>query len=240
MYGIFDRDTREEIISADGLEGFFVEAGSPERGEIGLVNARPGVRSPLGSNDSEIQIFNWSGEVIGSYHLGAVKILTSGSCEGAMDETGSHSFIGYTSEYFEAGEIWSRWASGIPLALGEWALRPAGHHESWLHVSQTSWFAVRRGNARIGKDESISIDGLMMPVKASFYCAIGEAANGPGGYLGSNLDALSKCLLRAGDEAPVRRVEWKNFSVAEEVLGREFTADVASVFEDSGVLLIRN
>ncbi len=240
MYGIFDRGARKEIISADGLEGFFVEEGSPERGEIRLVNSRPGVQSLLGSNDSEIQIFNWSGEIIGSYYLGAVKIFPSGSSEGSTDETASHSFIGYTSDHFEAGEIWSRWASGLPLTPGEWMLRPAGHHESWLHVSQTSWFTVRQGNARIGKDESISIDGLTMPVKASFYCAIGEAANGPGGYLGSNLDALSKCLLQVCDEAPVKRVDWKNFSTAKEVLGREFTADVASVFEDAGVLLARN
>ncbi|MFD0068387.1 barstar family protein [Streptomyces sp. NPDC056690] len=28
----------------------------------------------------------------------------------------------------------------------------------------------------------------------SFYCAIGEAINGPGGYFGWNLDALDDCL----------------------------------------------
>ncbi len=52
-----------------------------------------------------------------------------------------------------------------------------------------------------------------------FYCAIGEAINGPGGYFGWNLDALADCLGGGfGAQAPLRLV-WHDSAVARERLG---------------------
>ena len=41
-----------------------------------------------------------------------------------------------------------------------------------------------------------------------FYCAIGEAINGPGGYFGVNADDLHDCVVmgRAGAANPFRLV----------------------------------
>ncbi|MGC4986061.1 barstar family protein, partial [Streptomyces sp. DT193] len=39
-----------------------------------------------------------------------------------------------------------------------------------------------------------TVDGRHIIDEDSFYCAIGEAINGPGGYFGWNLDALDDCL----------------------------------------------
>ncbi|GAB3899118.1 hypothetical protein GCM10029964_084580 [Kibdelosporangium lantanae] len=51
-----------------------------------------------------------------------------------------------------------------------------------------------------------------------FYCAIGEAINGPGGYFGWNLSALDDCLRGGfGAQAPFRLV-WHNSAVAREHL----------------------
>ncbi|MFD0592855.1 barstar family protein [Catellatospora coxensis] len=38
------------------------------------------------------------------------------------------------------------------------------------------------------------LDGRFVTDVEGFYCAIGEAVNGPGGYFGWNLDALVDCL----------------------------------------------
>lgn len=38
------------------------------------------------------------------------------------------------------------------------------------------------------------IDGAVTRTLEGFYAAVGEAVNGPGGYFGTNLDALSDCL----------------------------------------------
>jgi hypothetical protein len=51
-----------------------------------------------------------------------------------------------------------------------------------------------------------------------FYCAIGEAINGPAGYFGWDLDALDDCLCgRFGAQASFRLV-WHHSSVAREHL----------------------
>ncbi|MGM9383125.1 barstar family protein [Streptomyces antibioticus] len=39
-----------------------------------------------------------------------------------------------------------------------------------------------------------TLDGRHITDEDSFYCAIGEAVNGPGGYFGWNLAALDDCL----------------------------------------------
>lgn len=45
------------------------------------------------------------------------------------------------------------------------------------------------------------IDGSAISSAADFYAEIGRAVNGPGGYFGSNLDALADCL-RGGFGTP--------------------------------------
>ncbi len=45
------------------------------------------------------------------------------------------------------------------------------------------------------------IDGSAITSPADFYAEIGRAVNGPGGYFGSNLDALADCL-RGGFGTP--------------------------------------
>jgi len=62
------------------------------------------------------------------------------------------------------------------------------------------------------------LDGRFVTDIEGFYCAIGEAINGPGGYFGSNLDALDDCLRgRFGARAPFRLV-WHDSAVAREHL----------------------
>ncbi|MET8355045.1 MULTISPECIES: barstar family protein [unclassified Micromonospora] len=62
------------------------------------------------------------------------------------------------------------------------------------------------------------LDGRFVTDIEGFYCAIGEAINGPGGYFGWNLDALSDCLhSRWGARTPFRLV-WHNSAVAREHL----------------------
>ncbi|MEU8048522.1 barstar family protein [Micromonospora haikouensis] len=62
------------------------------------------------------------------------------------------------------------------------------------------------------------LDGRFVTDVEGFYCAIGEAINGPGGYFGWNLDALDDCLSgRFGAQTPFRLV-WHDSAVAREHL----------------------
>ncbi|MEV0807962.1 barstar family protein [Micromonospora sp. NPDC050200] len=58
------------------------------------------------------------------------------------------------------------------------------------------------------------LDGRNVTDIEGFYCAIGEAINGPGGYFGWNGDALHDCVTGGwGTEWPFRLV-WHDAGVA--------------------------
>jgi len=58
------------------------------------------------------------------------------------------------------------------------------------------------------------LDGRHITDEDGFYCALGEAVNGPGGYFGWNLDALNYCLRgHWGAQAPFT-LHWHAFTTA--------------------------
>ncbi|MBT0567703.1 barstar family protein [Williamsia sp. CHRR-6] len=66
------------------------------------------------------------------------------------------------------------------------------------------------------------LDGSVIHDLADFYAEIGRAVNGPGGYFGSNLDALADCL-RGGFGTPEDRpfvFEWRESATARARLAR--------------------
>ncbi|MBB2912428.1 RNAse (barnase) inhibitor barstar [Streptosporangium becharense] len=68
--------------------------------------------------------------------------------------------------------------------------------------------------------ETYELHGNHIVDEASFYCAIGEAVNGPGGYFGASLDALSDCLCGGfGATVPFTLI-WHDSDVAREHLTR--------------------
>ncbi|WP_086844349.1 barstar family protein [Amycolatopsis kentuckyensis] len=87
-----------------------------------------------------------------------------------------------------AEPIWQLWSAGRPQAKNLWA----GHDRvEWLRA------AVAHHRAE-GPDRpsgrTYRLDGTHVTDTKSYYCALGEAVNGPGGYFGWNLDALADCL----------------------------------------------
>ncbi|MFF3321770.1 barstar family protein [Streptomyces sp. NPDC002889] len=69
------------------------------------------------------------------------------------------------------------------------------------------------------------IDGAEITGLESFWKVIGEAVNGPGGYFGSNLDALADCLTGGygtpDDDDFV--MEWRDHELSRRALGQEET-----------------
>jgi len=81
------------------------------------------------------------------------------------------------------------------------------------------------------------IDGSAIASIDDFYDAIGRAVNGPGGYFGTNLDALADCL-RGGFGTPADEdfeFEWTHSDRARRTLDR--FNDIVAVFADEGVAL---
>jgi len=62
------------------------------------------------------------------------------------------------------------------------------------------------------------LDGRHVTDVEGFYCAIGEAINGPGGYFGWNLDELRDCLRGGWGAARPFRLIWQDAAVAQKHL----------------------
>ena len=236
IYRLVEKESQDVLLAAEDVQGFFVESDQDEPGLITFVRAHHVHSSRRKTEEAELQVVNHSQEKIGAYYLGRVSLLASESVpvDGAVSEM-EYSFFGYTCEYPRAGEIWRRWASRNSIERGEWARYPVEYHESWLHVVQTAWFTARRRATRYGTDETVSIDGARATSRAGLYCELGEAANGPGGYFGSNLDALADCLSSLREAKPLFRVVWSDFSFSRTKLGEEFVASVVAVLEEFGI-----
>ena len=58
------------------------------------------------------------------------------------------------------------------------------------------------------------LDGTHVTDEVAFYLALGEAINGPGGYFGWNLDALSDCLSGGFGARSPFRLMWNDSHVA--------------------------
>ncbi|MGW5416920.1 barstar family protein [Actinomadura geliboluensis] len=106
--------------------------------------------------------------------------------------------------------ILEHWYAGRPAGKNLWADydRELRHH----------WAGVALGHRSRTPDRSVGttydLDGRFVTDIEGFYCAIGEAINGPGGYFGWNLDALDDCLCGGfGAQAPFRLV-WHDSAVA--------------------------
>ncbi|MEU2601556.1 barstar family protein [Streptomyces hirsutus] len=93
-----------------------------------------------------------------------------------------------------AERVWDLIRTGHLNRTGMWhELAPEERH-AWLSVALWSREYQRQGKPDAPAGQVFTLDGRHIVDRDSFYCAIGEAINGPGGYFGWNLDALNDCL----------------------------------------------
>jgi RNAse (barnase) inhibitor barstar len=237
LYHLVEEESGRVIIAAHKIAGFFVEADRADSDDV-LIHgsAREPVRLHKDLSDMELRVVNLVGEVIGSYYIGRVGLRSEFDPEGCTGQGGFvATFYGYACPYVAAGEIWHRWASKRPLARGEWMEYPVEWHDSWLHVVQNSWFETGHAAKRYGVGEIGAIDGRQVLGKSSFYCALGESFNGPGGYFGSTLDGLADCLASSQDDGAPFAMTWKHYAHARKMMGAQLTDSVIDVLRQFNV-----
>lgn len=238
LYRLVDLESGNVLLAAEDLRDFFVEPDRESSQTVTFARVHRISRARRKAEAAELQVVDQQGERIGKYYLGRVAGAFREVPRASGDEHPDleFSFFGYTWEFPKAGEIWKRWAEGRPVELGEWSRKPSEWHESWLHVVQTAWFVSGKRATRYETAETAIIDGAGITTRDAFYCALGEAVNGPGGYFGSNLDALFDCLrTMQRKNSPPFRLVWRNFSSSREALGDEFIDLVVSLFQERGV-----
>lgn len=115
-----------------------------------------------------------------------------------------------------APEVWDLWWDGRPSEPNLWAQCGAEGREFWLRTALTN---RAHGEPDRPPGTTYHLDGRHITDERGFFCAIGEAVNGPGGYFGWALGALNDCLRgRWGAEGPFTLV-WHDAEVARTCLG---------------------
>ncbi|GAA5067840.1 barstar family protein [Nocardia callitridis] len=82
---------------------------------------------------------------------------------------------------------------------------------------------------------NFAIDARNVDEPLAFFCAIGEAINGPGGYFGADLDGLADCLRGGFGVLPPFTLEWVGGVESFGQEHSEFVAEVKEIFERAQV-----
>jgi hypothetical protein len=235
-YRLVDEETGTALVTAKDVQGFFTDHRPPVTVAFtGTQHIDPAKRK---AESTELEILNHRQETIGTYYIGRVSRLAPTSAHGGEHATPTAEFLfaGNACEYPEAKEIWLRWAAPEPIEYGEWARYPSDLHETWLHVVQKAWAVRGRDDERHRADETVEVDGRQTTTEAGFYCALGEAVNGPGGYFGSNTGALAELLTFYREAGHRFRLLWNDSTASQDMLGEKFTNYVVGLMHDSGVV----
>lgn len=201
------------------------------------ISLDPGIAYELGN--CWIEVLDNNDQVMGEYFLGSA-VLTA---RPGADEPAAASVTGWLGSVPTAGAdvIWAQWREARPERRNQWAGLSGDMRKAWLEVVALSSF--RRDITDSG-DRLFVLDGRPVTDEAGFYCAIGEAVNGPGGYFGWNLSALNDCLKGRWGAKPGFTLRWEDSIVARHSLTRAINSEgsffsvVVDIFNDRGVDLI--
>ncbi|MFE6898788.1 barstar family protein [Streptomyces sp. NPDC057717] len=140
------------------------------------------------------ELLDGDGATMGSYFANEVTVIDvepSARGAGLVDLTVS---LWCENALAGAEKVWDLISMGHLNRTGMWHELATEDRRAWLSVALWSWEYHRQGRPDAPAGQVFTLDGRHIVYRDTFYCAIGEAMNGPGGYFGWNLDALDDCL----------------------------------------------
>ncbi|MEU6825223.1 hypothetical protein ABZ921_31755 [Streptomyces atriruber] len=117
-----------------------------------------------------------------------------------------------------AEKVWDAWWSGRPTEPNLWARDGTGTEgrSHWLAVARAYGGQPGPGPA---PGTTYHLDGRHITDEPAFYCALGEAVNGPGGYVGRSAETLQDHLRGEADAPPPITLIWHAAHTARTCLG---------------------
>ncbi len=107
--------------------------------------------------------------------------------------------------------LWDLWRAGGPVELNQWAELDRSDRYLWVRAAA----AHRIHTADKPEGTVYHLDGRHVTDYDAFYCAIGEAINGPGGYFGGDAFWLHENAATGdGGATPGFRLIWHDSAVA--------------------------
>ncbi|WP_418960112.1 barstar family protein [Streptomyces tritici] len=257
-----DEDDSDFWGSGHGAEGFFTplpdEEGArrvrltgclPQGGLLRSVD-RVGSRRAVAGN-AWFALLDNGGTTMGSYFVNDVTVIDVGPSApglglglGLVDLT-----VSLWCEDALAGseKVWDLIRTGRLDRTGMWHELTPEDRRAWLSVALWSRQYQRRGRPDEPAGQVFVLDGRHIVDRDTFYCAIGEAVNGPCGYFGWNLDALDDCLRGGWGATPPFTLHWDFSTEARaQLAGSVSTGDgdaslfdvLLEIFEERGVDVI--
>ncbi|WP_327308584.1 hypothetical protein OG730_38155 [Streptomyces sp. NBC_01298] len=208
----------DEFVFACDLEGFFVGHYSyddfgalleAENARVTFRLVRPTLDAPIETlgGDIEVLVLDTEGRPMGRHALWGAKPVAGDTPEYLVitAETG-------VPPPAEARGLWERFRISPPRR-DEWRTLRVGDREAWLAVAGLRYAESASKGEHSTPPREIIMRGDDIKDVASFFCAIGEAFRGPGGYIGQSFTELDERLEDYLQGAPVRLI-WRNISVA--------------------------
>ncbi|WP_037908635.1 barstar family protein [Actinacidiphila yeochonensis] len=229
----------------DGARRVHLAGCRPQGGLLKSLDHIGGRRAVAGN--AWFDILDADGAAMGSYFVNEVTVVgavPSALGGGLLDLTVT---LWCDMALAGAERVWDLVRSGRLNRTGLWhELVPDGT-KAWLSVALWSREYLRRGKADASAGQVFTLDGRHIVDEDSFYCAIGEAVNGPGGYFGWNLSALNDCLAGGWGAATPFTLRWTCSAEARARLVERVPSDdgdvalfdvLLEIFEEHGVNVV--
>jgi len=110
-----------------------------------------------------------------------------------------------------AREIWNLWHTGRPTRPNLWSGYDRALRNEWCRAAVTHHLHDQPDRP---PGCTYDLDGRYITDLEGFYCALGEAVNGPSGYFGWNDQALYECLRGRWGASPPFHLRWHQSDVA--------------------------
>ncbi|NQX71681.1 barstar family protein [Paenibacillus alba] len=142
-----------------------------------------------------IHILSKEKEAIGAYFFVPEKPYRFNKEDAAIQERINLKISGgfASPPSIEATAIWKKWGISKPLTINTWVTLTQKQRRGWLEVVRIHSLYNKYKEKSV-EDNHFYVDMTNVVDMISFYCALGEAMNGPGGYYGFNLDSLEDCF----------------------------------------------
>ncbi|MET9160061.1 barstar family protein [Streptomyces parvulus] len=199
--------------SEDGLRQVELLGCLPQGTLLKCIDHLGGRRASAGSAD--VAFLDAQGVEMGSYFVTGVTVTAAEPSlhgEGLLDVT-----VRLWCDQLLPGSawVWELLRTGRLSRKGLWHSLDAEGRIAWLSVALWSRRYQRRERPEdTAPGQVFTLDGRQVVDAAGFYCALGEAINGPGGYFGWNLAAVDDCLRGGFGAAAPFTLAWENSDIA--------------------------
>ncbi|GAB7029040.1 barstar family protein [Streptomyces sp. NPDC021749] len=190
---------------------------APEGGLLACLAHIGGRRAVAGN--AYLDVLDAEGVSMGSYFVNDVTVIAVRPSSSGADLVDLTVRMWCGEAMPGSGYVWELIRAGRLNRTGLWRELEAADRRAWLAVALWSHRYQRRGRPDAPAGKVFTLDGRRIVDEDSFYCALGEAINGPGGYFGWNLSALDDCLRGRWGAAPPFTMEWQHSAVSRAFLG---------------------